>query len=210
MHRGLAPDPRTWIRAALVALGLAFAANGMRDLWAAYVSPIGLQDDAYYYLIVARNLATTGQATKELAHLAIAYGGTVSAEHGIGKLKRALIADMVGPEVMARFRRWSALWTRRGSWGVARCSTRRRTIDPMTGIRAALVALGSRSRRMGTRCEAWLRLADRGKWRARRCRLLAKHRLHEAKRERDVDREEAVVQPYLVQVSEDERDDGEL
>jgi D-lactate dehydrogenase (cytochrome) len=40
---------------------------------------------------------------KELAHLAIRHGGTVSAEHGIGKLKRALLADMVGPDVMAQF-----------------------------------------------------------------------------------------------------------
>jgi glycolate oxidase len=40
---------------------------------------------------------------RELAHLAISLGGTVSAEHGIGKLKRALLADMVGPEVMAQF-----------------------------------------------------------------------------------------------------------
>jgi D-lactate dehydrogenase (cytochrome) len=40
---------------------------------------------------------------KELAHLALSYGGTVSAEHGIGKLKRALLADMVGPGVLAQF-----------------------------------------------------------------------------------------------------------
>jgi FAD/FMN-containing dehydrogenase len=40
---------------------------------------------------------------KDLAHLAISRGGTVSAEHGIGKLKRALLADMVGPDVMAQF-----------------------------------------------------------------------------------------------------------
>src|SRR6185503_9919465 len=40
---------------------------------------------------------------KQLAHMAVAYGGTVSAEHGIGKLKRTLLADMVGPETMAQF-----------------------------------------------------------------------------------------------------------
>lgn len=41
---------------------------------------------------------------RELAHHAVRLGGTVSAEHGIGKLKRDLLADMVGPEVLARFR----------------------------------------------------------------------------------------------------------
>jgi len=40
----------------------------------------------------------------QLAHQAIAMGGTVSAEHGIGKLKRQLLADMVGPDVVRQFR----------------------------------------------------------------------------------------------------------
>ncbi|MEM6927571.1 MAG: FAD-linked oxidase C-terminal domain-containing protein, partial [Myxococcota bacterium] len=40
----------------------------------------------------------------ELAKHAIALGGTVSAEHGIGKLKRQHLAWMVGAEVMAQFR----------------------------------------------------------------------------------------------------------
>jgi hypothetical protein len=53
----------SWSRAALVALGLAFAANGARDVAAAFSSPLGLQDDAYYYLMIARNLAQTGIAT---------------------------------------------------------------------------------------------------------------------------------------------------
>jgi hypothetical protein len=53
----------SWTRAALVTLGLAFAANGVRDLAAALESPLGLQDDAYYYLMIARNLAETGKAT---------------------------------------------------------------------------------------------------------------------------------------------------
>ena len=43
------------------------------------------------------------QTYKRLAHLAVSLGGTVSAEHGIGKLKRELLADMVGPEVLGRF-----------------------------------------------------------------------------------------------------------
>lgn len=39
-----------------------------------------------------------------LAHQAIALGGTVSAEHGIGKLKRRHLAWMVGEEVLEQFR----------------------------------------------------------------------------------------------------------
>lgn len=41
----------------------------------------------------------------ELAMQAVALGGTVSAEHGIGKLKRGLLARMVGPAVLNSFRR---------------------------------------------------------------------------------------------------------
>ncbi|MEL6348884.1 MAG: FAD-binding oxidoreductase [Myxococcota bacterium] len=40
----------------------------------------------------------------ELARAAVALGGTVSAEHGIGKLKRGLLAEMVGPSVVDQFR----------------------------------------------------------------------------------------------------------
>jgi FAD/FMN-containing dehydrogenase len=40
----------------------------------------------------------------DLARMAVARGGTVSAEHGIGKLKRAHLAWMVGEEVLASFR----------------------------------------------------------------------------------------------------------
>ena len=38
-----------------------------------------------------------------LARIAVSLGGTVSAEHGIGKLKRELLAEMVGPQVLAGF-----------------------------------------------------------------------------------------------------------
>jgi D-lactate dehydrogenase (cytochrome) len=40
----------------------------------------------------------------DLARKAIALGGTVSAEHGIGKLKREQLAWMVGPDVLQQFR----------------------------------------------------------------------------------------------------------
>jgi D-lactate dehydrogenase (cytochrome) len=39
----------------------------------------------------------------ELARIALSYGGTVSAEHGIGKIKRQLLAEMVGPETIRTF-----------------------------------------------------------------------------------------------------------
>jgi D-lactate dehydrogenase (cytochrome) len=41
---------------------------------------------------------------RELALEAVSLGGTVSAEHGIGKLKRALLAEMVGARVLEDFR----------------------------------------------------------------------------------------------------------
>ena len=63
----------SWTRAALVALGLAFAANGWRDIVAALVSPLGLQDDAYYYLMIARNLAETGKSTFDGVNLTNGY-----------------------------------------------------------------------------------------------------------------------------------------
>ena len=40
---------------------------------------------------------------RALALQAVALGGTVSAEHGIGKLKRGLLAEMVGPDTLAAF-----------------------------------------------------------------------------------------------------------
>ena len=40
---------------------------------------------------------------RDLAHQAISLGGTVSAEHGIGKIKKELLADLVGKDVLAQF-----------------------------------------------------------------------------------------------------------
>ena len=40
----------------------------------------------------------------ELARIALEYGGTVSAEHGIGKIKKQLLAEQVGTDVMEQFR----------------------------------------------------------------------------------------------------------
>lgn len=49
-------------------------------------------------------LARAKAIYRQLALRAVELGGTVSAEHGIGKLKRGLLAEMVGPEVLASFR----------------------------------------------------------------------------------------------------------
>ncbi|MEC8191095.1 MAG: FAD-binding oxidoreductase [Myxococcota bacterium] len=50
-------------------------------------------------------LATARAEYVRLAHEAVRLGGTVSAEHGIGKIKRSLLADMVGPDVLESFQR---------------------------------------------------------------------------------------------------------
>ena len=44
------------------------------------------------------------QIYRHLCQEAVRLGGSVSAEHGIGKLKRAHLADMVGTEVISEFR----------------------------------------------------------------------------------------------------------
>ncbi|MFT4974598.1 MAG: D-lactate dehydrogenase (cytochrome), partial [Myxococcota bacterium] len=49
-------------------------------------------------------LAAARERYVALARAAVALGGTVSAEHGIGKIKRALLAEMLGDEVIGRFR----------------------------------------------------------------------------------------------------------
>lgn len=41
---------------------------------------------------------------KVLARQAVSMGGTVSAEHGIGKIKRGLLAEMIGPQALQQFR----------------------------------------------------------------------------------------------------------
>jgi FAD/FMN-containing dehydrogenase len=41
----------------------------------------------------------------ELAALAVRLGGTISAEHGVGKLKKKLLALMYGPEGIEAMRR---------------------------------------------------------------------------------------------------------
>lgn len=52
----------------------------------------------------AAELAEARALYRNLALTAVSHGGTVSAEHGIGKLKRGLLAEMVGPETLSSFR----------------------------------------------------------------------------------------------------------
>ena len=49
-------------------------------------------------------LSLARQTYRHLALQAVALGGTVSAEHGIGKIKRGLLAEMVGESTLAQFR----------------------------------------------------------------------------------------------------------
>jgi len=49
-------------------------------------------------------LAAARVLYRTLALKAVSLGGTVSAEHGIGKIKRELLSEMVGPETLAAFR----------------------------------------------------------------------------------------------------------
>lgn len=49
-------------------------------------------------------LAFAKEMYRELALMAVSLGGTVSAEHGIGKIKKELLAEMLGDSVIQSFR----------------------------------------------------------------------------------------------------------
>lgn len=53
----------------------------------------------------AEHTARAHRAFGEIMDLAIALGGTITGEHGVGRLKKAWLPDQVGPEVMALTRR---------------------------------------------------------------------------------------------------------
>lgn len=83
----------------------------MMDAYAAVPLPhvcFGHIGDSHLHLNLlprtADELALAKRLYGDLARKAVSLGGTVSAEHGIGKIKRHLLADMVGPEVLASFR----------------------------------------------------------------------------------------------------------
>jgi glycolate oxidase len=46
-----------------------------------------------------------GDAFAEIMHAAIRLGGTITGEHGVGRLKSFALADQVGPDVMELTRR---------------------------------------------------------------------------------------------------------
>lgn len=63
-------------------------------------------DNHLHLNLLPRNAAELALARDEygrLAREAVRLGGTVSAEHGIGKIKRGLLAEMVGPEIIETF-----------------------------------------------------------------------------------------------------------
>jgi glycolate oxidase len=53
----------------------------------------------------AAERARAHQAFGEIMDLAIALGGTITGEHGVGRLKKAWLPDQLGPEAMALTRR---------------------------------------------------------------------------------------------------------
>lgn len=67
-----------------------------------------LGDNHLHCNVLPTTAAELAQARAWYAALSaevVSWGGTVSAEHGIGKLKRALLARQVGPETIAAFAR---------------------------------------------------------------------------------------------------------
>ncbi|HLS40477.1 MAG TPA: FAD-linked oxidase C-terminal domain-containing protein, partial [Ornithinicoccus sp.] len=46
-------------------------------------------------------MARAERAYDEIMRLAVALGGTITGEHGVGRLKRPWLADYLGPDVHA-------------------------------------------------------------------------------------------------------------
>ena len=44
------------------------------------------------------------EAQRELYHLALSLGGTITGEHGIGATRRGYLAEAIGPEAVAIMR----------------------------------------------------------------------------------------------------------
>ncbi|SLH46104.1 glycolate oxidase FAD-linked subunit [Mycobacteroides abscessus subsp. abscessus] len=53
----------------------------------------------------ADNTARAHRAFGEIMELAIALGGTITGEHGVGRLKKAWLPDQLGPDVIALTKR---------------------------------------------------------------------------------------------------------
>jgi len=88
--------------------------TGLREMMTAYANVpmpavlFGHIGDNHLHLnLLPRNAEELEEARAlytVLAQKAVQLGGSVSAEHGIGKIKRALLAYMVGEEVLSSFR----------------------------------------------------------------------------------------------------------
>ena len=88
---------------ALLAMMEAYSAVEMPSVCFGHVG-----DNHLHLNLLPRNEAELAEARglyKTLALKAVSLGGTVSAEHGIGKIKRHLLAEMVGPETITAFRK---------------------------------------------------------------------------------------------------------
>ncbi len=88
------------------------ALREMMDAYEAVTLPhvlFGHIGDNHLHLnLLPRTAAELEQARatyRALSRRAVALGGTVSAEHGIGKLKKDHLADMLAPDTLAAFRR---------------------------------------------------------------------------------------------------------
>ncbi|QIS24016.1 FAD-binding oxidoreductase [Nocardia terpenica] len=75
------------------------------------VSVIAHAGDGNTHPLIVYNPADAAESTRaqqafgEIMDLAIALGGTITGEHGVGRLKKAWLPDQLGPDVMALTRR---------------------------------------------------------------------------------------------------------
>jgi glycolate oxidase len=82
-----------------------------RELVIAVIAHAG---DGNTHPLVVFDPADAGQAARaeraydEIMHLAIDLGGTITGEHGVGRLKRPWLADYLGPDELALNRRVKA------------------------------------------------------------------------------------------------------
>ncbi len=82
--------------------------DSLRSAGLQYVIFGHIGDNHLHVNILPRSEAELGQALglyEEFARRVVAMGGSVSAEHGIGRIKRALLRIQFGPEVVSQMRR---------------------------------------------------------------------------------------------------------
>lgn len=63
-----------------------------------------------FELRTAKGLAHWRGFLREAAHLVVAYGGSLSGEHGDGQARAEFLPLMYGPELMAAFREFKRIW----------------------------------------------------------------------------------------------------